>query len=129
MKKTGVLILLLFFLLETFGNAADQGKIAVAAEGKTTASKVSGVAARAPYFLFFDRSGKMLEAVANPYKSAKGGAGTSVVPFLSQRGAILVVAGEFGKNMVQAMKNKGLKNLEFRGSVEEALRQILEKLN
>jgi predicted Fe-Mo cluster-binding NifX family protein len=127
MKKTGVFILFLFFLLATFGNAADQGKIVVAAEGKTTASKVSGVAARAPYFLFFDRSGKMLEAVANPYKSVKGGAGTSVVHFLSQRGATLIAAGEFGKNMFQAMKNKGLKSLEVRGSVEEALKQILEK--
>ena len=126
MKKIALTILCVIFLLTGLAYAADQGKIAVAAEGKTAAATVSGVAARAPYFLIFDESGKLLEAVDNPYKAAKGGAGTSVVPFLAQKGAGMVVAGEFGENMIQSMKGKGMRYLEFKGSAEEALKKVLE---
>jgi predicted Fe-Mo cluster-binding NifX family protein len=129
MKKISLTILSVIFLLASLVYAADQGKIAVAAEGKTAAAKVSGVAARAPYFLIFDGSGKFLEAIDNPYKTAKGGAGTSVVPFLAQKGATAVVAGEFGENMIQAMKGKGIRYLEFKGSAEEALKKVLEGKN
>jgi predicted Fe-Mo cluster-binding NifX family protein len=126
MKKIGLTILSMIFLLTGLVYAGDQGKIAVAAEGKTAAAKVSGVAARSPYFLIFDGSGKFLEAADNPYKGAKGGAGTSVVPFLAQKGATLIVAGEFGENMTQAMKGKGMRYLEFKGSAEEALKKVVE---
>ena len=126
MKKIGLTVLSMVFLLTGLVYAADQGTIAVAAEGKTAAAKVSGVAARAPYFLIFDGSGKFLEAIDNPYNTAKGGAGTSVVPFLAEKGAIMVVAGEFGENMIQAMKGKGMRYLEFKGSAEEALKKVLE---
>jgi predicted Fe-Mo cluster-binding NifX family protein len=126
MKKTAIAALSMVFLLTSLVYAAEQGKIAVAAEGKTEAAKVSGVAARSPYFLIFDGSGKLLEAVDNPYKAAKGGAGTSVVPFLAEKGATVVVAGEFGENMTQAMKGKGMRYLEFKGSAEEALKKDLE---
>lgn len=126
MKKIGLTVLSMVFLLTSLVYAADQVKIAVAAEGKGTSSKVSGVAARAPYFLIFDGSGKFLEAVDNPYKTAKRGAGTSVVPFLAQKGVTMVVAGEFGENMIQAMKGKGMEYLEFKGSAEEALKKVLE---
>lgn len=126
MKKMGLFILTAFILMTSLVCAADQGKIAVAAEGKTAAARVSGVAARAPYFLFFDGSGKFLEAVDNPYRTARGGAGTAVVPFLAQKGATVVVAGEFGENMIQAMKGKGMRYLEFSGNAEEASKKALE---
>jgi len=126
MKKIGFIVLALIFLMAGLVQAADQGKIAIATEGKTAAAKVSGVAARSPYFLIFDGSGKLLEAVDNPYKSAKGGAGTSVVSFLADKGVAMVVAGEFGEKMTQAMKRKGIKYLEFKGSAEEALKKVLE---
>jgi len=126
MKQLGFAVLAVIFLLAGLGYAADGEKIAVAAEGKTAAAKVSAVAARAPYFLIFDGSGKLLEAVDNPYKYAKGGAGTSIVPFLAQKGATMVVAGEFGKNMAQAMKAQGIRYLEFKGSAEGALKKVLE---
>ena len=127
MKKVGWALLGLIFVLTGSLQAADRGRIAVAAEGKTPAARVSGVAARSPYFLIFDGEGKFLEAVENPFKTAKGGAGTSVVPFLAQKGAGMIVAGEFGKNMIQAMEGKGMSYLEYRGGVEEALQKALEK--
>ena len=126
MKKMGITVLSVIFLMTSLVYAADKEKIAVAAEGKSGAAKVSGVAARSPYFLIFDGDGKLLEAVENPYKTAKGGAGTSVVPFLAQKGITMVVAGEFGKNMIDAMKGKGMKYLEFKGSAEEALKKFMQ---
>ncbi len=65
--------------------------------------------------------------MANPYKTAKGGAGTSVVPFLAQKGVTIVVAGEFGANMIQAMKAKGIKEVIFKGAAEEAVKKFLEE--
>lgn len=126
MRKKGLIFIFLFFLMVSFGRAAGQGKIAIAAEGKNVSSKVSSVAARSPYFLIFDKSGKLLEAVNNPYQEAKGGAGTSVVPFLAQKGVTVVVAGEFGARMIDALKSKGMRYLGFKGSAEEALKKVLE---
>jgi len=127
MRKIILVALSIVFLLTSVIWAAEKEKIAVAADGKTEAAKVSAVAARAPYFLIFDGSGKLLEAVANPYKEAKGGAGTSVVPFLAQKGVTIVVAGEFGANMTQAMKAKGIKEVIFKGTAEEAVKKFLEE--
>ena len=126
MKKIGLSILVAVFLITSLVDAADKGKVAVAAEGKAATAQVSGVAARSPYFLIFDGDGKLLEAIDNPYRVAKGGAGTSVVPFLVQKGVTFVVAGEFGKNMIQTMKSNGIGYLEFKGSADVALKKALE---
>jgi predicted Fe-Mo cluster-binding NifX family protein len=126
MKKMQATILVLVLLITSLVYAADKGKVAVAAEEKTVTAEVSGVAARCPYFLIFGGDGVLVEAVDNPYKAAKGGAGTSVVPFLAQKGVTFVVAGEFGRNMTQAMKAKGIESLEFHGSAEAALKKVLE---
>ncbi|MBN2034616.1 MAG: dinitrogenase iron-molybdenum cofactor biosynthesis protein [Deltaproteobacteria bacterium] len=126
MKKIGMIVLSVLFLLASFVSAEEPRKIAVAAEGNTPAAKVSEVAARSPYFLIFDETGKFLEAVENPHKDARGGAATAVVPFLSQKGASTVVAGQFGKNMIQAMKGKRIDSLEFNGSAEEAVIKVLQ---
>ena len=87
MKKIALTILSVIFLLTGLAYAADQGKIAVAAEGKTAAAKVSGVAARSPYFLIFDGTGKLVEAVEPttttllpPGSTARPKAVSSLVP-------------------------------------------------
>lgn len=126
MKKVSAVILMLVLLITSLGYAADKGKIAVAAEGKAVASDVSGVAARCSYFLIFDGDGALIEAIDNPFKGAKGGAGRSVVPFLAQKGVTFVVAGEFGRNMAQSLKANGIESLEFEGSAEAAMKKILE---
>ena len=120
-------ILVLVVLMASLVYAADQGKIAVASEGKVTTADVSGVAGRSPYFLIFEGDGKLLEGVDNPYKATGRGAGTSVASFLAQKGVTFFVAGEFGRNMTQAMKAKGIKYLEFHGSAEAALKKVLEE--
>jgi len=113
-------------LMTSIGDAEDKGKIAVAAKENTIASEVSGVAARSPYFLIFNRAGTLLEAVDNPYREAGRRAGASVVPFLAQKGVAAIVAGNFGKNMIQAMESQGMQYIEFQGSAEAALKKALE---
>ncbi len=127
MKKLQLSILILILFMAGLGYAADKDKIAVAAEGKAVTTEVSGVAARCPYFLIFDGDGVLLEAIDNPYKGAKGGAGPSVASFLAQKGVTFVVAGALGKNMSQALKAKGVGYLQFHGSAEAALKKILEE--
>jgi predicted Fe-Mo cluster-binding NifX family protein len=101
-------------------------KIAVASDGKTTtASNVSNLAGRSPYFLIFDGSGKLIETVENPYKDARGGAGLSVVNLLAQKGVKTIVADTFGPRMVDAMKDKGIRHLAFKGNVNDAAKKVL----
>ena len=126
MKKMGLSVLFMVLLMTSIGDAEGKGKIAVAAKGNTIASEVSGVAARSPYFLIFDRAGTLLEAVDNPYREAGRKAGVSVVPFLAQKGVTTIVAGEFGKNMIQAMKERNIQYIEFQGSAVAALKNVLE---
>jgi predicted Fe-Mo cluster-binding NifX family protein len=128
MKKIGLFIsvVVLVFLITISVYADDEGKIAVAAEGKTTAADVSAVAARSPYFLIFDSANSLLEVLDNPYKDTGRRAGPSVAAFLAQKGVTFVIAGQFGDKMIQAMQSKGIEYLEFHGSAEAALEKVLE---
>jgi predicted Fe-Mo cluster-binding NifX family protein len=65
--------------------------------------------------------------VANPHKDARGGAGTQAVDLLAGKGVKVVVAGEFGPRMVDAMKGRGMRYLEFKGSVADAVKKALVK--
>jgi predicted Fe-Mo cluster-binding NifX family protein len=126
MKSVGRSILVLVLLATTIAHAEAQGNIAVAAEGTAVTANVSGKAARSPYFLLFDRAGKRLEAVENPHRDARRRAGSLVVHLLAQKGVTLIVAGEFGARMTQAMKAEGMEHVAFRGSVDAAVEKVLQ---
>jgi predicted Fe-Mo cluster-binding NifX family protein len=125
MKKVFSLILVLFLSVTGLVFAQQHEKIAIASDGKTTAANVSTVAARSPYYLIFDKGGKLLETAENPYKAAKGGASASVLSYLVKKEVSLIVAEEFGDKMIGDMKGKGIKYLEFKGSIDEALKKAL----
>jgi len=101
--------------------------IAVAADGETLEDSVSHVAARCPYFLIVDSKGKLSEVVENPYKDNRGGAGVSAANFLAGRNVTVVVAGSIGNKMRDALEAQEITYCEFEGSIEEAVREILEK--
>jgi predicted Fe-Mo cluster-binding NifX family protein len=105
--------------------AQDKEKIAVCTEGRTANAQVSRLAARCSYFLLFDRSGKLLEAVANPHKAVRRNAGSAVVAFLAQKGVGGIVAGEFGGKMVQAMKSQGVQYFQAQGDADTAVKEVL----
>jgi predicted Fe-Mo cluster-binding NifX family protein len=101
--------------------------ITVASDGKTLKDSVSQLAARCPYFLFIDSTGKLLEAVDNPYMETRRGAGVSAANFLAERNVTTVVAGRFGDKMKNVLETKEIAYFEFQGTVEEAIREVLKK--
>jgi predicted Fe-Mo cluster-binding NifX family protein len=116
-------------LLVTSGFALAQQNnsemIAVAANGKTVSASVSPQAGRSPFFLLFDKQGALVEALDNPYKDA-GNAGIPVLDFLAGKGVKVLVAEGFGSRIVEVMKGKGMRPVEFKGSAKDAIKKALE---
>jgi len=101
--------------------------IAIASEGETLEAAVSHIAARGPYFLIVDSKGTLMEAVENPYKDNRGGAGVSVANFLALKEVTIVVAGNIGNKMKDALEAKEMTYFVFEGTGGEAIKKILEK--
>lgn len=125
MKKVISVTLMILFLVSGLAFAAQKEKIAVAANDKIPSAAVSKQAGLAPFFLFFDGKGKMTEAIENPYKD-KEGAGKSVAELFGNKGVTVVVAGEFGGQIVEVMKSKGIKAVALKGSAEEVVKKVLQ---
>lgn len=101
--------------------------IAVASEGETLDAAVSHLAARAPYFLIVDDTGKLIEAAENPCKDIRGGAGVSAANFLAEKNVTIVVAGNFGNKMIDALKAQEIAYLKFEGMVADAVDKVLKQ--
>ena len=99
--------------------------VAVAADGKAISASVSSQAGRSPFFLLFDKQGRFVEAVDNPYKDA-GSAGIPTLDFLAGKGVKIVVAESFGSKIVEVMKSKGMRPVEFRGNATDAVKKVLD---
>ncbi|MCK4738769.1 MAG: hypothetical protein KAT46_02365 [Deltaproteobacteria bacterium] len=102
------------------------GLIAVSVDGKTQGANVSSKAARSAYYMIFDNKGKLLDVIGNPVKNAGGEAGPSAANFLSNKGVTIVVAETFGNKMINSMKTKGIKFIEFKGTAGEAIKEVLK---
>lgn len=124
-KGISLVVVLVMLVVAMWAFAGEKAKIAVAANDKIPSAAVSKQAGPAPFFLFFDGKGKMTEAIENPYKD-KEGAGKSVAELLGNKGVTVVVAEEFGGQIVEVMKGKGIKAVSFKGSVEEAVKKVLQ---
>ena len=124
-KGISLVVVLVMLVVAMLAFAGEKAKIAVAANDKTPSAAVSKQAGLAPFFLFFEGKGKMTEAIENPYKD-KEGAGKSVAELLGNKGVTVVVAEEFGGQIVEVMKGKGIKAVSFKGSAEEAVKKILQ---
>ena len=127
--KRSISIFLAALLLVTSGVVAAQQNrsdmIAVAASDKTTSASVGYQAGRSPFFLMFDKQGAFVEAVGNPYKDA-GNAGIPALDFLAGKGVKVLVAEGFGSQIVEVMKSKGIRPLEFKGNAKDAVKRALE---
>jgi predicted Fe-Mo cluster-binding NifX family protein len=98
--------------------------IAVAANGETRADSVCAQAGGAAFFLIFNKTGELIEKLANSEKNADS-PGTAAVDFLAGKGATVVVAEGFGPKIIEVMKGKGIRAVGFKGSVEEAVKNVL----
>jgi predicted Fe-Mo cluster-binding NifX family protein len=106
-------------------STASQGIVAVVSSGKTPADNIGNVAARSPYFLFFDSRGNLIEVLENPYRDVGGRAGPLVADLMAEKGVTSVVAGNFGQNIVDSLDKKGIRYIELSGQVEKALKSLL----
>ena len=126
MLRIVIVLITLVLMFPPCSGGEEDVIIAVASDGKTLKDSVSQVAARCPYFLFIDGTGKLLEAVDNPYEDTRGGAGVSAANFLAERNVTIVIAGMFGNKMKNVLETKEIACFEFQGIVEEAIRKVLE---
>ncbi len=127
MLRIVIALIMLVLMFPPCSAGEEEVIIAVASDGKTLKDSVSQLAARCPYFLFIDGTGKLLEAVDNPYEDTIGGAGVSAANFLAERNVTIVIAGMFGNKMKNVLETKEIAYFEFQGTVEEAIRKVLEK--
>ena len=127
MKRLSFFSFIMLFLISTINYAQQENemRIAVASEGKQLTSNVSTLAGRSPYYLICNSTGKFIEVVENPYKDVRGGAGTSIAYYLSEKGVTIIIAEIFGNKMINAMKSKGITFYEFKGIANEAVKKIL----
>ena len=116
-----------FLFLLMLAGAASAGEkqllIAVAGESPEPTSQISKVAARAPYFLLFDGQSKLLQTLKNPNTSATGGAGPSTADFLAKHKATLVIAGQFGRKMENALHSSKIQTVERQGRILDAVKE------
>jgi predicted Fe-Mo cluster-binding NifX family protein len=101
-------------------------RIAVAVTGQTLTAAVGAQAAQSPFLLLFDRKGTLVQAIENPYKNQPGG-GISLVDFLSGKGVTALVAEAFGPRILDIMKSKGIRPVEFKGVAADAVRGALQR--
>ena len=101
--------------------------IAAASDGEILNSAVSRLAARSPYLLIIDSKGKLVEVIENPYKESRGSAGVSVAALLAEKNVTIVIAGNFGSKMKDALEAREITSLEFEGSVKDGINKVLKK--
>lgn len=99
-------------------------KVAAAADGQKKTSLISMVAARAPYFMIFDKNGHLLETVVNPYTDAESGAGSKTVNFLAEKKVTVIIAGRFGRKMKTALKGSNITYIEQQGTVIDKVKEV-----
>jgi len=128
MKKSFLTALAALFVLTSGFVIAQQIRsdmIAVAANDNTVSAAVGNQPGPSPFFLFFDKQGVFVGAVNNPYKDA-GNPGPVVLDFLASKGIKILVAGWFGPQIVEVMKSKGMRPVEFKGNAKDAVKKALE---
>ena len=123
---TAFISALFIVLLVISANAsAEAWKIAVAATGEGETALIAEQAARAPYFLFFNNNGQFIEAVKNPAQNLSGGAGNRAAFFVSSKGATLIIAGNIGNKMEQALRDLKIEFKEYSGVAHDVVQTIV----
>ncbi len=86
--------------------------VAVAALSLDEASEISAYAAHAPNFLLFDEQGSLREIIANPYANLHEDIGEKVVSLLEKHDVRLMIAGDFGSHLADALDSRGIAHIK-----------------
>lgn len=99
-------------------------KIAIASSAKNLESQVDLRFGRCPYFLIIDSETEKFELLNNTSGQAFRGAGVSTAQVIVNKGVKAVIAGNFGPNAVNVLKQSGIKIFKGAGmTVKKALKQ------
>jgi len=122
-----IAVLFLFFLVGlAISASADSIKIAVATTGPEKTAPISKLAGRSLYFLFFDGKGNLLKAVENPSKDLSGGSGQGAASLIAKEGATLIIAGDIGHKMEQALRQYKIEIREKAGVAYDVVQAIIQ---
>jgi len=99
-------------------------KVAIGSKGKTIEDEVSEVCGRAPYFLLFEDK-ELVEVIDNPFRKGGGGAGAGMAKLLIDKGAELVICGNFGGYMKDWLEDK---NVPYKEENDKLIKDILNEL-
>ncbi len=91
-------------------------KTAVASSGKTPDSMVSPAFGRAPHLIIYENK-TVIEVVKNPFSFGGGGSGLGVVQMLHNKNVGLVIAGNFGLNVIEALDEKNMSHKEVDNAI------------
>jgi len=84
-------------------------KIAIAVSDKILESPVDARFGRCPYFLIIDSETDKFEVIKNTAGQAYRGAGVSAAQMIANKGAKVVIAGNFGPNAFNVLSRGGIK--------------------
>jgi len=119
------LVLFIFFGL-AISASADSMKIAVATTCSEKDAAISQQAGRTPYFLFFDDKGIFLETAENPSRDQSRNAGPNAALFLADKGVTLVIAGDFGSKMKEALEEHHIQYVKKTGVAYDVVQSIIQ---
>ena len=100
---------------QTFADVTGGGSgklIAVAALSLDESSEISAYASHAPNFLLFDDNGHLQDIIANPYANLHSEIGDKVAGLLQTRGVRLMIAGDFGSHLAEALDKEGIAHIK-----------------
>ena len=126
-RCTPTIIVSLFLLFAlAISASADSMKIAVATTCPEKDAAISQQAGRTPFFLFFDDKGNFLETVENPSRDQSRNAGPNAALFLADKGVTLVIAGNIGNKMKQALEEHHIQYVKKTGAAYNAVQTIIQ---
>jgi predicted Fe-Mo cluster-binding NifX family protein len=76
--------------------------------------------------LRFDDKGGVTGGIETPSKEDRGKIWDSLLGFLSSKGITVVVAEQFGYEIVKEMKERGITGIEFKGQAVNAVKKALQ---
>ncbi len=98
-------------------------KLAVTATGKDLASSSDGRFGRCSYFVLIDPETMDYEALENPGKGARGGAGVQAAQALANSGVDALATGNVGPNAFNTLDSAGI---EMYTGASGTVREVVE---
>lgn len=110
------------------GGGGHSKLVAVAALSLDELSEISVHAAHAPNFVLFDDHGKFQGVMANPYMNLHDETAAKVADLLAEKNVRLMIAGEFGPRLAEALDAKGIAHIQDMGLANIAVSAHRDRL-